>query len=107
MENHLFNENHCIGATYRKRTKKWECRVRYLQKVYWIGSYSDKETAGRIYDVASKIILGPGRNMNYDGQPPDGMSVSDVFRLILESGFPRETLISRLADMARIRENFN
>lgn len=97
------NPDSCIGATFRKSTGRWECRVRMNNKVYWLGHYTNREIAGRIYDVAAIIVHGPGQKLNYEGNPPEGYTLGDIMKLLLESGLPRDYLIRRLTEMAGVR----
>jgi len=94
------NKDHCIGATFRRG--RWETRIKYNNVVYWIGHFKDKEVAGRIYDVACTLIYGHGRKgHNYDGKPPEGITTTDILRMLVDCGFPRDVLSCRIAALVR------
>lgn len=66
-------------AAYRVKVKKGT-RVFYRE-------FKDERFAARVYDVAARLVHGPDAKLNFDGQPPEGVSVADVRRWLLAAGF--------------------
>jgi len=78
-------ERRLVGVTWvGERHNKYIAQVRHHRKLYNLGFYEDRETAGRIRDVAAWLLQGPDAKTNYDGEPPPGVTEEDVRQMIDE-----------------------
>ena len=53
------------GVSFRKRTKKWDAKIRYDGKNKHIGSFKDEIEAAKAYDEAAKKYQGEFAALNF------------------------------------------
>lgn len=67
------------GVTWiGQRHQKWAAQVKYQGRLYNLGHYDTPEVAARVRDVGAKLIQGGDAALNFDGQPPPGVTEADI-----------------------------
>lgn len=74
------------GISWHKKDRRWRVKIRAQQRNLFLGNYTDPEYAARVYDAAAKILHGPDAVLNFDGDPPQGMTTAELKRMLVQKG---------------------
>lgn len=55
--------------------------------VAWPRAFATPEEAARVYDVMAIYVRGPDAKLNFDGQPPVGVSRAEIKNFLARHGF--------------------
>ena len=66
------------GVGWHKGDRKWRVKIRHGQRHYYLGNYEREEDAARVYDVAALALFRGRARLNFDGQPPAGISQAAI-----------------------------
>jgi len=66
------------GVSWHSRENRWQAKIKAHGKQVHLGKFSRPEVAARVWDVAAVLLRGEGTLKNFDGSPPEGVSVGDV-----------------------------
>jgi hypothetical protein len=87
------------GVSYHKRDSYYRVKLkRNGIEHFLIGAQTLKnaEVAARIYDVAARYLHGPDAILNFDGDPPPGMTRTEILDMLMKTlqnkGIPSSTL---------------
>lgn len=75
---------------------KTSARTRKSRSVT-IGYFDDEESAARAFDVAACYLRGPMANINFDGSPPKGYTIADIYIHLRCLGLPSHLDLLRKA----------
>lgn len=69
------------GVTFQRFAKNhhYQARIKHDNRQIALGYYATAEEAGRVYDVAARLLHGPGTPVNFDGDPPPTVARADIF----------------------------
>ena len=74
------------GVAWHKGHQKWIAKLKTHGRYVTLGYYDDAVFAARIYDCATRILRGPDGVLNFDGQPPPGVTTAEIKAMLIERG---------------------
>ena len=75
-----------LGVVWHKRQGMWRCKVKKHGREFY-KAYKSQETAARVRDVAAIMVHGRGNvELNFDGEPPEGITKSEIYVWLLNAG---------------------
>jgi hypothetical protein len=87
------------GVVYHRRDGYYRVKLKKHGTEYFLANaqtLDSPETAARIYDVAAEYLHGPDAVLNFNGDPPPGISKGEILHWLLKTlekrGIPGSTL---------------
>ena len=77
------------GVSWHSGKGRWQAVIKAHGKLVHLGRYSRPEVAARVWDVAAVLLRGEGALKNFDGSPPEGVSVGEVRARLERAGLLR------------------
>ena len=71
-----------IRGPKNKHKNPWRAHVRHEQVLYQLGHYPTPDEAARVRDVAALKLQGPNAQVNFDGEPPPGITKDSIYEQI-------------------------
>ncbi len=77
-----------LDRSGRHATAPWRAQIRVdsHRVVAWRVRYERAEDAARVYDVMALALRGPAAVLNFDGQPPVGLLIFDIWDFLNKKG---------------------
>ena len=70
------------GISYHKRHGHWRAKITAHGRDVHLGNWKRADHAARMYDCAATLLRGKQAFVNFDGLPPEGVTVEDVRQII-------------------------
>ena len=66
------------GVSWHRSNKRWRAKIRIYGRDINLGHFSCEAEAGKVWDIAARILRGPGADENFHGVLPETVTAEDV-----------------------------
>lgn len=74
------------GVSWHARNQRYVAKTHAQGRYVTLGYFDLPEDAARFYDCADRFLRGPDSRPNFDGLPPPGYTVAQVYDMLRAKG---------------------
>ncbi len=83
------DHNPFLGVSWHMRRDHYRVKLKVDGKHVHLGVFQNPEDAARVWDAAKLLVCKPER-LNFDGNPPESVSVAEIRAKLVKAGVLRK-----------------